>query len=259
MCPVIAEEAGLGVYKTGDVIEERNPEYIFRWGTTAGVENGPKIVNKIKAISETCDKRRFRAKLADKGLAPFTWTDVEAFKKDAGNKEFDVLIRPGMHERSEGIYRCTNAWDVMDAINKCGYEYYISQYIKKTQEFRVFVVSGRVAWVIEKTPANKEDVSWGCVNAGQFEYVAWQDWPLAIVQNAVDAFYQSDLDFGAVDVMLDAEGRAYTLEINTAPYLTPYYARTIGKTFKWIMEKGRDRFEQKTFETWRDAKHPAIG
>jgi hypothetical protein len=257
MCPVIGETAGLDVFKTGDALP-KDAEYVFRWGTTAGVDNGPKIVNKIPAIRETCDKRLFRAKLAAKGLAPRTWTDADAFRNEVGNKEFDVLVRPSEHKRSEGIYHCTNAWDVMDAVHKIGYEFYISEYIKKVAEYRVFVVSGRVAWVIEKTPQNKDDVSWGCVDAGAFDYVVWQDWPLSVVQNAVDAFYVSSLDFGAIDVIQAADGTAYTLEINTAPYLTPYYARTIGKTFKYIMKNGRDRFPAMVFNTWRDAAHPAI-
>lgn len=259
MCPVIGEVAGLDVHVNGDVLP-KEAEYVFRWGTTAGInDNKAKVVNKITAINETCDKGKFRKKLADAGLAPKTWSEIDNFREEIGNKEFDVLIRPAMHERSEGIYRATNAWDVMDILrNKIRGEFYISEYIHKVKEFRVFVVSGRVAWVIEKLPKDKEALSWGCVEEGDFEYVGWDEWDFNVVDNALDSMSQSSLDFGAVDVIVDAEGKAYTLEVNTAPYLTEYYARKIGETFKYILKNGRDKFAKREIKNWRDALHPAI-
>lgn len=258
MCPIIGEVAGLDVFVNGDVLPS-DAEYIFRWGTTAGVNSNAKVVNKIAAINETCDKAKFRKKLADLGLAPKTWTNVEDFRKDVDIGGFDVLVRPEMHERSEGIYRATNAWEMMDALKAIRHGgYYISEYIHKMKEFRVFVVSGRVAWVIEKKPEDKNAISWGCVSDGNFEYVPWDEWDFNVLNVALDSMSASSLDFGAVDIIVDAEGKAYTTEINTAPYLTAYYADAIGKTFKYILEHGRDKFPKKTITNWRDAIHPAI-
>lgn len=254
MTPIIAEVAGLDVFKAGDVLP-RDAEYCFRWGTTSGINNrDQKVVNKISAISTTCDKARFRKVLADVGLAPRTEMSIEGFRKA---EFYPALLRPAFHERSGNMHLINNPWDLIEALPKVGYEYYISQFIKKEREFRVMVVQGRVAWVIEKQPKDKDALSWGCVQDGEFEYVGWEDWPLAVVDNAIKAFNKSPLDFGAVDCIMDKEGNAYTLEINTAPFLTPYYAQKIGQCFKWIVEKGRDHFPAVEIKNYKDAIHPA--
>lgn len=253
-CPIIAEEAGLDVFKAGDKLPN-DAEYLFRWGTTVNVGGDVKVVNKIKAINTSADKATFRKTLADNGLAPRTHVDIKGFRND---EFWPALVRPAEHQRSQDMHLCNNPWDVMEALDKVGREFYISEFIQKAREFRVMVVSGRVVWVIEKHPKNKDDVSWGCVTEGTFDYVGWEDWPIALVSNALRAFSLSTLDFGAIDIIMDAEGNAYSLEINTAPFLTPYYAKTIGKAFKYIIKNGRDHFPLREVADWKDAIHPAI-
>lgn len=254
MCPIIAEVAGLEV-KTAEEATPKGTEYVFRWGYTGNIANGPKIVNKTAAILETCDKAKFRKKLADAGLAPKTALDIKGFRNE---QFFPVIIRPAEHQRSEHLYVANDAWDIMDILPKVGREFYISQKIEKVKEFRVMVVSGRIVWMIEKLPKDKNAVSWGCVQDGDFEYVGWDEWPKNVVEVALKSFELSELDFGAIDIIVDKGGKAYTLEINTAPYLTEYYAKTIGKSFKWIVEKGRDRFPIREYKGWRDAIHPGV-
>jgi glutathione synthase/RimK-type ligase-like ATP-grasp enzyme len=252
-CPWIADEAGLDVFTNQDAVPKDG--FMFRWGTTSEMNTKAKVVNKIDAIYGTADKLAFRKKLNEDVLCPATWFDTKAFRKDA---KFPVIIRPAEHQRSEDLYFCNDAWEVMEAIEKIRGPYYITEYVKKTHEYRVFITSGRVAWVIEKMPKDKEAVSWGCIREGDFEYVGWEDWNLNVVTNAIKAFNKSDLDFGAVDVILSADDDAFTLEINTAPHLTEYYARTIGKTFKYIVDNGRDRFPMRNIKDWKDAIHPAV-
>jgi hypothetical protein len=51
----------------------------------------------------------------------------------------------------------------------------------------------------------------------------------------------SSLDFGAVDVMVDANGRPYVLEINSAPSQTsPYRQECMAKAFDYIVRNGKD-------------------
>lgn len=260
MCPVIGKMLGFDVFKAGEPLPLET-DFIVRWGTTAPVglrRPEPTTINTAQAINETCDKRRFRKELADAGLAPRTWTSVDAFRNDIGNAEFDVLIRPDMHERSEGIYRAQNVWDVMDAVKKIHGDLYISEYIHKVAEFRVMVAQGRATWVIEKEPKDKGSISWGCVQDGEFDYVGWEDWNLAAVDNAIRSFNCSKLDFGAVDVIVDANGKAYTLEVNTAPYLTTYYAETLGKALKYMVEKGKDKLPVNVIANWKNFIHPAV-
>ena len=49
------------------------------------------------------------------------------------------------------------------------------------------------------------------------------------------------LDFGAVDVMVDADGRPYVLEINSAPSQTsPYRQECMAKAFDYIVRNGKE-------------------
>lgn len=256
--PIIAEEAGLRVFLNTDDLPN-DAEYVFRWGTTTDVPNGPSIVNKVSAIHTSADKRQFRLTCAAEGVSPPSWGNVKDYRASlADGAMTPVVVRPEEHQRSQGLYLCKTPWDVMDAINEIRGPHYISEYVAKTREFRVFITSGRVVWMIEKLPKDRNAVSWGCVDEGDFGYVGWDEWPKAVIENAQASFKLSTLDFGAVDVIVSAEGRAFTLEINTAPYLTPYFAKTIGKTFKWIVKNGRRHFDYLPFNNWRDAIHPAV-
>lgn len=255
MCPIIAEEAGMDVVCTEEGKVAVDAPFVFRWGCTADVLQRQKVVNKIDAIHTTTDKGGFRKMMTDAGIAPKTWTKLETFRKEP---LFPVLVRPIFHERSNEIYKCDDAFDVADAFKKINGEYYISEFIPKTNEYRLFICNGRVVWGIEKTPKDKKAVSWGCVQDGDFEYLGWEEWPVEVVKVAIEAMKMSGLNFGAVDVITDKNGKAYVLEINTAPYLTAYYAKAIGKVFKWIVENTRDNLPVKEFKNWRDYIHPAI-
>ena len=95
---------------------------------------------------------------------------------------------------------------------------------------------------------------------GRFDNVAFGDWPLRAVKCAIEGFNLSKLDFGGVDVMIDADGKPYILEINSAPSQTsPYRQECTAKAFQYILENGKDRIplidEKGGF---RKFIHPAI-
>lgn len=242
----------------------RDSKTIIRWGTTTklpAANDKATVINYASAIVETSDKGTFRAKAHKAGLTPKTWLTFEELAKDEEGAEA-VIIRSRHHERSEGINLCSTPEQAEKAIKKINGPYYISEYVKKDREFRVFVANGRAFMVFEKRPKNKKDVSWGCVEEGALQYVAWSEWPLHIVENAIKAFNLSKLHFGAIDVMekKDEKGnlRAYFLEINTAPEVWPYYGERFADVFKWMIEKSRDTIKVKDFKNWKNVIHPGI-
>jgi glutathione synthase/RimK-type ligase-like ATP-grasp enzyme len=96
--------------------------------------------------------------------------------------------------------------------------------------------------VAQKTPGNADDIAWNVAQGGRFDNVRWDDWPLKAVRIAIEGFNLSDLDFGGVDVMVDGEGEAYILEINSAPSLTSEYRQTcFAKAFDYIIQRGKER------------------
>jgi glutathione synthase/RimK-type ligase-like ATP-grasp enzyme len=233
-------------------------EWVVRWGTTTEIANKKaKVINKSSAIHETVNKGAFRMKAAKAGLTARTWLSVADLGKEENVEK--VIVRPLTHERSIGLYLCTNLAELQAAVKKCGGEgkYYISDYIAKTQEFRVFVASGRAFMVFEKQPKNKNEISWGCVEEGALKYVKWSQWDEAVVKNAIAAFNLSSLDFGAVDVMVK-DGKAYFLEINTAPEVWQYYGECFGLVLSYMINKGRERIPVELNKGWKGLIHPVM-
>jgi glutathione synthase/RimK-type ligase-like ATP-grasp enzyme len=233
-------------------------EWVVRWGTTSNIPNKKaNVINKASAIHETVNKGAFRLLAAKHGLAPRTWTSMDALAQEENVDK--VIVRPMTHERSIGIHVCTTLPELTKAVKACGGEgnYYISDYVPKTKEYRVFVAQGRAFMVFEKKPVDKDAVSWGCVEEGAMKYIKWSEWPEFIVKNAIDAFNLSKLDFGAVDVM-ELDGKAYFLEINTAPEVWSYYGECFGLILGHMINKSRDRIPHKTDKKWYGLIHPAM-
>ena len=253
-CKGIAENSTKGLKA---VLNNNIPvsDIVFRWGTTSTLPGNPKVINKAKAIHYVFDKKKSRKDFADKGFAPKTWVDFGDYL-DTHN-ESHVIVRKNEHSRSEHLHFCQTMKEVYEACDK--YEsYYISEYIKKDHEYRVFIVSGRVIAVLEKHPASKDEDSWGCVpeeGAVFFKYVDWTSWNTRMIETALGAFKMTDLDFGAVDMMTKGTD-SYVLEINTGPQLTPYYMKKFAQAFDYIIENGRDVIPV-SGSTWKHLIHPA--
>jgi glutathione synthase/RimK-type ligase-like ATP-grasp enzyme len=171
-----------------------------------------------------------------------------------------VVIRPAVHAQGRNVHLSKDYVEVETITEQYGEgNYYISEFIDKVAEYRVFVVSGRVACVASKTPADPTAIAWNVAQGGRFDNVRWGEWPLAACNVAIEAFNMSGLDFGGVDVMVDKNGRAYVLEINSAPSLTsPYRQECMAKCFDYIVENGKEHIPLIDDEEWKDFVHPAV-
>lgn len=100
-----------------------------------------------------------------------------------------------------------------------------TRYIKKAEEYRIHVMNGNVFHMQQKrrrleTP--DEQVDWQVRNHHNGWVFTIQDVnpPVYVVQQAQLVMQVVGLDFGAVDIVWNQrEGKAYVLEINTAPGL----------------------------------------
>lgn len=228
---------------------------LIRWGCTSRVA-AKKTINTVEAIHQVNDKVAFR-KMMPEGVCPKTCFSVADF-----NLKFPVIVRPSRHAQGRNLHLCNNIREVIEACNiYAGIGYYISEYVPKVKEYRVFVVGGRVACVAQKTPGNPDAIAWNVAQGGRFDNVKWQEWPIEVVKKAVEAFSHTSLDFGGVDVMLDKDGKAYVLEINSAPSLTsPYRQKCMGLSLKWLVDKGKKRIPTKVLDKnkYRGYIHPAV-
>jgi len=243
--PKLGMSSGKGIQahsKTG-IISRRyahnipdDVDMVFRWGCTADVPTR-NIINTAKAIHQVADKAVFRKTLNDGELCPPTF-----FDGGPPVRRYPVVARPHVHARGKHTYLCHDQQELNAAIRKCGDGWYASTFIDKVAEYRIFIVQGRCVCVAQKTPANPDDVAWNVAKGGRFDNVRWDDWPLVGVRVGIEAFNLSSLDFGGVDVMIDGDGDATVLEINSAPSLTsPYRQECMAKAFDWIVDHGKER------------------
>jgi glutathione synthase/RimK-type ligase-like ATP-grasp enzyme len=237
-----------------------NIDMVFRWGCTSNLPAGVTVVNTAEAIHQVSDKSSFRKLTADAGLAPKTFLSYDEYVADKDLFEC-AIVRRATHHQGRFLDFCQTDGEILNACAKYGEgNYYISEYIPKVAEYRVFIVSGRVVWVAQKTPGNPDDVAWNVARGGRFDNVRWDDWPLKAVRVAREAFLLSSLDFGGVDVMVDAEGNAYVLEINSAPSQTsPYRQECTAKAFDYIVRHGKERIDvTKERGGYRKFIHPCL-
>lgn len=244
------------VRNDGDIPVE--PELCIRWGCTSNVPQ-KKVLNTAKAIHLVSNKTEFRKILMDHWedgghlLCPETW-----FQPLDERITFPCIVRPQNHHQGRNFHYCEDRKQLHDAWVAVGDGGYISEYIEKEEEFRVFIVQGLVVCVAKKTPDNPDAKAWNVARGGRFDNVRWDNWKPNILSTAIIAFKQSGLDFGGVDVMWDG-GISYVLEINSAPSLTsPYRQQCMAKAFDYIVENGKDPLDLRPYNGWRHYIHPAI-
>ena len=230
---------------------------VIRWGCTANIPvDCNRVLNTAQAIHLVNNKSAFRILLDEHELCPKTWDHLE----DVGGEDFPVIVRPAHHAQGRHLYVCNNYEELQRAYDRCGEGAYASELIDKSAEYRVFVAQGRAVWVARKTPGNPDDVAWNVARGGRFDNVRWDDWPLRVVRVAIEAFNLSGLDFGGVDVIVDQEGRAYVIEINSAPSQTsPYRQQCVARVFDYIIRNGKGNIPLVTERgDWKKWGHPAL-
>lgn len=243
-------------------------DVVFRWGTTNNIpkKDGQLIVNSAASIHWCADKKKGRLEMQAAGVpVPLSYDAnvwLNARREGGYNEDIDeglfVLRRPKhaqgkdlWHGDAQYIKRMIQQHNVQDG--------YVGRLINKVAEYRVYVIQGRVSCVAKKTPANPNDVAWNVARGGSFDNVKWGEWPMAAIAAAVPAAELSGTDFCGVDVMVDAEGKAYVLEVNSAPSLTsPYRQSCFTKCFDHIIHnKSVEKIDIQRFKGWKDVIHPA--
>lgn len=239
--------------------------FVFRWGCTSTV-TAEVVVNTATAIHWCTDKRQSRLDMQAAGVSvPETWPADYVFSNESpfgggavlGNDRF--VLRPRQHSQGRNLWTGTDD-EILAAIRTHNvYDGYVSRLINKVAEYRVYVIQGRVACVASKTPADPSAVAWNVAQGGRFDNVKWGQWPMAAIKEALAAATVSRLDFCGVDVMMDADGNAYVLEVNSAPSLTSAYRQTcFAKCFNYIINNGKDQLAVANVNNWKDVIHPAI-
>lgn len=242
---------------------------VIRWGTTSNVPCR-NVINTAEAIHRVGNKAGFRFVLMKEyetqrrmmeiaqPLCPITIFDGD--DQPLADHSYPLVVRPQTHSQGRDVHLVRTEAEMALATQACGVGWYASPFIDKVSEWRVTFVQGRVCWVAKKTPGNPQDVAWNVARGGRFDNVRWDEWPLKAVRISREAFLLSGLDFGAVDVMINAEGHPYVIEINSAPSQTsPYRQECMAKCFDYLIEHGKAAIGV-TEERggWKKFIHPAL-
>lgn len=194
----------------------REDDVIINWGHST-----PPVTNRFRLLNASTrtatDKLAFFRALAGRGLTPEFWTNRNDIPDDA----FPIVCRTVLNGHSgRGIVIADTRDQLVDA------PLYV-KYIKKESEFRIHVGNnGRYTAIISEQrkvrDTSREVADWRIRNHGNgFIFQRHEiNVPEAVRQVATQCFESLGLDFGAVDVIFNARsGRAYALEVNTAPGL----------------------------------------
>lgn len=259
---------GLTALRSGTDAVPGEVNMIFRWGCTGRTHrNDATFINTTKAIEWCCDKKQARLDMQAAGVpVPETWT-VEAFKElalpaDSPINDTDKFVsRPDHHTQGKQLY--------IGTVRQLGWNQqlfnngYISRYIDRLAEYRVFVVCNRVAWVNKTEDPGDGRMAW---NYADGENLYWSEWPPKVVKAALAAAKVSGTDFCAVDLMEDRDGNVYVSEVNSAPAQEgTYHPTCVAKCFDYIVANGKQHFNDPVLpdgtaddRAWRWFIHPAV-
>lgn len=249
-----------------------NPDedLLIRWGCTSNVNwTLRNTLNPSPAIHYMSNKLQQRMDMQDAGVSvPQTVTSIAHLP----HMNYPVVIRPRTHAQGRNLYVANSS---TEAINIIGRQkslfdgWYASEYIPKTNEYRVYIVHNRVVMMAEKIPENVRDIAWNHALGSTFQNVRWGDWNLEVIRTALHGFRileENGADFTGIDVMYNNnDGRAYIIEANSAPSLplnndgsASYRQRCMAKVFRYYNET-REKFPRiNRVNEWRDAIHPGV-
>lgn len=197
---------------------QRDDMYI-NWGNTAPPDVVPRerLLNLPEAVARASNKLSFFELHHPLGVLPDYWTNAEEIPDDA----FPIVCRTLLNASGgRGIVIADTRADLVAA------PLYV-RYVKKADEFRVHLgyVEGEESIIAVQQKRRRHDhadPNWQIRNhANGFIYAReGVRAPQCVLDAAKMVFKDSELDFGAVDVIYNAKAdAAYVLEINTAPGL----------------------------------------
>lgn len=246
------------------------PDWLIRWGTRARTQGIPldKQINKSSAIGLCSNKLEMRKVLVEcGGLTMETLFNVTTMLPTQAETKY--VLRPARHAQGKNLFVLQGdslGGMISSKPDLFADGWYATKYVEKVAEYRVFVVSGRVVAVAEKTPDDPDAVAWNMSQGATVGNVRWGDWNLNVCDVAIKAHNLSGLDFSGVDVIIDDEGKAYVLELNSAPTIMmksdgthSYRHECLAKGIKYIIDNDFPVLEvPEDISNWRDVIHPAI-
>lgn len=197
-------------------------QLIFRVDALHALEDhGVRVLNPPRAIERTVDKFYTSALLEHAGLP--TPETVACEEADAAMEAFrrwgDVVVKPLFGSMGLGLVRVREealAWRVFRTVAQLGGVFYVQRTIEHGgRDIRAFVVGGRVLGAIERRAPPGGD-GWR-TNVSQGGTAVAVALPPDAADLAVRAAAAVAAEYAGVDLVADAAGRRFVLEVNGIP------------------------------------------
>lgn len=190
---------------------------VINWGSSSMHFDNNNVVNKSSAVAKAANKLSAFLTMQLSGVSTVEFT-TEARKVAAwlnvGNK---AVVRHKLSANSgDGI-------EILRRGDEVPYAPLYTKYLRKDREFRVHVFKGNVFDFQEKKKKSgyihEDNANSSLIRSHLNGWIFCRSGvicPEYIQQEAIKAIKSLGLDFGAVDI-IDAGGKAFVLEVNTAP------------------------------------------
>lgn len=241
-CRELARALGIRRLKHNGTKTLSSNDVIINWGSSSLPirTNRCRIINAPSLLSNVTDKLAFFESMkdvrleTDKRITPLHWTNRNDAMAYLRNKGGAIVCRTMLSASGgRGIVIAEQASDLVQC------KLY-TRYIPKKDEYRVHILGGKVIDLQRKAKRlDANEVDWKVRNHDNgFVFVRENVKPpksvLAVAQKCMEV---SGLDFGAVDVVYNEQnGRAYVLEINTAPGLEGQTVVNYARAFREFLK-----------------------
>lgn len=195
-------------------------DIIINWGASTLPETFDKVgtvINAPECVAVAVNKLKCFDRLADGMVRVPRYTDDIHLARNWIEVGYEVVVRHKLNGAGgEGI-------EIVNDIDALPQAPLYTLYVKKKSEWRVHVAFGEVIHIARKVrdPEHPEDkVNWKVRNKanGFIFQIHNEAIPIGVTEQARLAVKALGLHFGAVDVVFnEQQGRAYVLEVNTAP------------------------------------------
>lgn len=204
-----------------EALADLDADLVLNWGRQTGPDAD--YLNPLDAVFLAANKDRALGAFAIRGVpSPATAWELGAARLmidrlPAAPGNIRMVGRTATHRGGSGVWLCATAVDV-ERSWRMGATHWLA-WVDAVHEYRVHVVGGKVIKTSEKLGG--DGVIRSKANGWVFRTPTTSFEDRKPVRKAARAAVKAlGLDFGAADVLVDAEGNVYVTEVNTAPSLT---------------------------------------
>lgn len=222
----------LGDISCGNTDKLKECRMLIRWGASFPIHFRPEIViNKKEGILNAVNKTRTLNLLRDANI------DVPKVLSIKDKIEFPCIRRPIYHKRAEGFEIVE---DESGLVNFDSSIEYLLEFFNKIDDYRIYIWKSILLRAYKYIPVypnahpviRNDDHGW---RLGYIENL--RAFPRGLIATAFNAVRSIGLDFGAVDMGINRNGRIIVYEINTAPFLDQIRLKLFAKAIN--MERRR--------------------